>query len=137
MAFADKERPGFLESQRGGDAGVVAERGMGVEREMGAVDGEVVFHQEPEEFAAFAGPWNGASPEESVVDDEEIGPGFDSFLHGGEGRVHRRGDAGDGTVVADLESVVRAVVVAELGGAKGRVAVTDNSGEWGGGHARS
>ena len=67
------------------------------------------------------------------MDDEEICSGFDGFLHGGEGRVHRRGDAGDGTVVADLESVVRAVVVAELGGAKGRVAVTDNSGEWGGG----
>lgn len=91
---------------------------MGIERQMGAVDGEVVFQQELKEFVAFAGPGMGWAPEESVVDDEEIGLGGDGECDGGEGGIDGGSDAGDGAVVFDLEAIEGAVVVFDVAGAE-------------------
>jgi hypothetical protein len=123
---------GILESERGGELGVVAELRVGIEREVGAVDGEVVFEEEFEEGVAFAGPGMGGAPEEAVVNDEEIGAGGDGFLDGGGGGVDGGGDFGDGAVVLNLEAVDGAGVIGEFGGAEVAVAMGDDGMKRGG-----
>jgi hypothetical protein len=93
---------------------VVAECGMGIEWQVGAVDGEVCAEEQPELPVTRPGPRMGRRPEETVVDDQEIGLGVDGALEGGEGGVDGGGDAGNPAVILDLEAVGGAVPVVEL-----------------------
>jgi len=96
---------------------------MGVERQMGAVDGEIVFHQLADERALEAGPRMLRIPKEAVMDDQQIRLRICGHSHGGQRGVHGGGNAGDLAVVFDLQPVMRAVVIANGVEAKGLVAV--------------
>lgn len=131
--FVEEEGFGIFKIQGAGELGVVAELGMGIERKMGAVNGEVVFEEEFEELVTLAGPGMGGTPEETVMDDEEIGAGVNGFADGGDGGIDGGGDFGDGAVVLDLESVDRTGVVGKLLSLQSALAMADDGGERSGG----
>ncbi len=124
-AFEFEETAGGSEAEGAGDAGVVAEGGVDVERQVGAVEGEAVVEAEADFFVQGAGDGLEAGPEEAVVDDEQVGAGGGGFADDGEGGVNCGGDLGDGDAGGvDLESVQGGRVVgdvadAEFGGEMG------------------
>lgn len=70
------------------------------------------------QLVAFAGPWVGWVPEQSVVDNEKIGSAGNGEFHGSEGGIDASGNAGDRAVVFDLEAVEGAIIVLDIGGAE-------------------
>ncbi len=95
---------------------------MGVEREVGGVDGEVGGEGNLEAFALGADEGTGAVPEQPVVDEEEIDTGGGGGAKGMQAGVDGGADAGDGAVVLELEAVVGAGEVGEAGEAEALVA---------------
>ena len=65
-----EERFESIEAERGAELRIVAELRMNIEREVRAINGEVVFHKQVEQLAAFASPRMRWVPEKSVMDDE-------------------------------------------------------------------
>ena len=57
------------QTQGVGDKGVVAPLGVLVQREMGGVKGDVVFHQEPHPLAVKTGEGQRRPPEDAVMDE--------------------------------------------------------------------
>lgn len=93
---------------------------------MGAVEGEVVLDAELDFSEGCAGEREGFSPEEAVVDEEEVGASLDSFADGHFVCVDGGGDACDVAVVLHLEAVVGAGVVGDFGGSQYFVRKSDN-----------
>jgi len=104
---------GLRELQCFAKTGVIAKARMGVQRQVGAVHSEIVFDQLADEFALGAGPRQLRIPKQAVMDDQQIRARLGSHPHGGEGGIHRGGDAGDLPVVFHLQTVVRAIVIAD------------------------
>jgi len=57
MAPAFKERPGWTEAERSAETGGVPDPRVGIEREMCAVNRQIVVQQQPQEPVARTGPW--------------------------------------------------------------------------------
>jgi hypothetical protein len=136
-AFRDHERLEFLEAKGLAEEGVITELGVFVEGEVETVDGEVVFEEQTHLAVACSGPGRRGAPKESVVNDEEVGPGLDAALDGGGAGIDGGGDFLDGAGVLDLEAVERAVPVGSGIGLEEFIAVADDGGEGGlsrGGH---
>lgn len=79
------------------------------------VDGEVVLDEAADQFGTGAGPGCGFSPEQAMVDDEQVAAGFDRHPGDGKGAVHGGTNPLDLTTVFELEPVLGAVPVAEPG----------------------
>ena len=75
LAFLEEKRLEPPESQSRGESCIVPETRMGIERQMGAVNGEIVFSEALEEFPASAGPRMAGAPEKAVVNHQQIGSG--------------------------------------------------------------
>ncbi len=129
LAVAGEEGGGLFQAEGGAELGIIAELGMGIERQVGTVDGEVVGDQEVQQFVILAGPGLAGIPEEAVVHKEQIGADIDGHLRGGEAGVHGGGDFGDGAGVLDLQTVGGPTVITDLGGAQEGVALFDEGGE--------
>jgi hypothetical protein len=71
------------ETESAANPGIIAEFGMCVEREMGAVNGEVGFDEQPELLVAGTDPRVGRRPEKAMVDNEEVGLSRSGELEGG------------------------------------------------------
>jgi len=121
-----EEGLGLGELERAHQPGVVAEARMEIQRQVRAVNSEVVLHERLDEQAFLAGPWMLRVPKQAVMDDEQIGLRLSRHSHRGQGGVDRRGDAAHTPVVLHLQAVVRAVVVFNFADAQGAVAVLDD-----------
>ncbi len=126
LFFREKERAKLLQAQRGAEEGVVAEPGMRIEREVRTVNREVVVQQLAEQLVVRARPGMRPAPEQTVMDDQEVGARVDGEADRRQTRVHRGGDARDGASVLDLQSVDGAFVIVELARAQEAVAITDD-----------
>src|SRR3954447_26422454 len=80
LTFRLKKRLGLLEAERRGKLAVVAEERMDVEREMGAVEREIVAQDLVEHPAAPARDRLESGPEKPVMDDKEIYAAFDGSV---------------------------------------------------------
>ena len=98
-----------------GEEGVIAEVGVGVEGEVDAEYGKVVFDSEAKFSVERAGDGAEATPEESVVNDEEVGFAFDGGLDGGFAGIYCGCDFVNLPLVFDLEAVEGVGVVGEFG----------------------
>src|SRR5207248_567253 len=99
-------------------SGIVPEARVGVERKMGAIDGEIVIEQQAEQLVTLGSPRMRCAPEKAVMDKEQVGVCGDGQPHGGQARVHSRGEASDGAAVLDLEAVDGAFIIFYRGGAQ-------------------
>ena len=136
LVMVSEEGAPPAESEGLGESGCVSESGMGVEGQMLGVDGEIVLDEAADEFGARAGPGRGLSPEQAVVDDEQVATGLDSQPGDGERAIHGGADLADLAAVLELEPVLGAVPVAEAGRGQQRVGEGNDLGEGdgGGGH---
>ena len=124
------EIAGGFEAEGAGEDGVVAEGGMEIEREVGAVNGESGIERDLDFLEDGAGPGLEAGPEHAVVHDEQIGTCGDGFFDDGQGGIHGGDDLGDFTfAVFELEAVEGVGVVRDLGDAQFGVEVGDEVGE--------
>ena len=78
---------GIFESQRRNQLCVIAEAGMQIKREMGAVKGQVVGESALKHPSPPARNWSQPGPEQAVVNDEKIYP-----------PLHRRADRPGGSI---------------------------------------
>ena len=100
----------FPQTQRAGDDGVVAECRMGIEGEVGGVEGDVVFDEKTDNLVIFAGDAReGLSPTQTVVYDTQIRANLPRLLEKFPRRVNTQRHGGDRATVFDLEAVVRIV----------------------------
>src|ERR1041385_2009724 len=102
---------------------------MRVERQMGTVHREIIFNQPPQQLVTLAGPGMRWSPEQSVVHNEQVCVGGDREFDRRAARVHGGGDAANRAAIFPLQSVHRAVVVADFPRLQQLIAMTDNRGE--------
>ena len=123
LAVIEEERAESFEAEGGAELGVIAEFAVRVEGKMRTIDGEVVPQQQLQQFVTLARPGMGCAPEESVMDNEEIGFGGDGELDRCERGIDRSGDVCDGTVVLNLEAVEGPVVVFYFGRVEEAIAV--------------
>lgn len=130
IAFVFQKAAGGSQAERLGDLGVVAERGMHIQRQMCAVNGESGIQGDLDFLEDGAGPGLEAGPEEAVVYDEEVRACGDGFFDYGQSGVHGGDDLGDFTfAVFELEAVECVGVVRDLGDAQFGVEVGDEVGE--------
>ena len=114
LTFVGKKGVDRVQAKGFGKEGVVADFGVAIEREVGAVNGEVVVEGEFDFSEGGAAQGNRGVPEESVVADQVIGSRIDGGLKGGGARVDAGGDFFNGAIVFDLESVVGAIEIADF-----------------------
>jgi hypothetical protein len=126
LAAIEKERPEAFETEGGAELGVVAEFGMCVEREMRAVDGEIVFEQRLQKFVAFASPRMGWAPKEAVMDDQKVRVGANGKSDCGERGVDGCRNASDRAAIFDLQAIRSALVIFYVRGTQHAIAMRDN-----------
>ena len=78
---------------------------MSVQRQMRAVNGNVVFHQHPQDLIALARPGAHPAPEKTVMDHQQIRAGITSHFDGARTDIHRGGDPRDLAGVLHLQAV--------------------------------
>ena len=135
LAALGKKRLGLLDAKCPAKLGVVAEPWMRVQRQVRAVNGDVVVKQQPQQSVAVAGPRMRRSPKQPVVDDQQIRPGVDRLLDRGRRGVHRSGEARHAAAILHLQPVHRTGPVLKRLRFEGAVAVRDDVGELDLGHA--
>src|SRR6185312_17243296 len=99
---------------------------MDIQWQMRAVNCKVVVQQQSEQFVALACPWMCGRPEQTMMNDEEVGFGRDSETDSGEAGVHGGGDPGHATAVRNLQTVNRAVPILHFSRAQFPVTVRYN-----------
>jgi hypothetical protein len=105
LAFHFEKRFGVFQTKRAGQLRVIAENGMNVEREVGAVDGEVVLERALEQAPASAGYWLEARPEESVMHNEKVYSALDGGVDRASGSIDRRSEFRDAAGILELQTV--------------------------------
>lgn len=102
----------------GGELRIVAELWMNIEGQMRTVNGEVVLDGAADFFVECPGKWLSTLPKHTMVNDEEIGSGGDSFANDGQGGIHSGGNVGDGAVILQLQAVDGTRIVGDFTGAE-------------------
>src|SRR5260370_40252162 len=105
-----------FKAERGAEERVVAKATMGIQRQVGAINGEVAFEQATEQLITFASPRMRRAPKKSVMHDQQVCFCSEGEVNSGQTGIHGGGDAGDGAAVFDLQTVGRAVVSCHFGG---------------------
>ena len=62
-ALVQEKRLQVFESQRRAQSGVVAQTRMRVQRQVRAINSQIILDQQFEHLPAHSGPWNGRTPE--------------------------------------------------------------------------
>jgi hypothetical protein len=127
LAMTFKERAQARKAQRSAEQGVVTKTRVSIQRQVSAVYGKVMFQQRPQQLVTRTDPRVRRAPEQSVVNDEEIRPGFRRQVYRGQAGVHGRRDAPHAPEVLDLQPIHRPAVVPNFPGAENPVAVTNDS----------
>ena len=128
-ALALKARPARLEAERRAELDVVAQPWVRIQRQVRAVNREIVVQQSPQQFTVSTRPRMPRGPEQAVVNEQKVRPGCHREPHRGQARVHRRSEARNRAVVLDLQAVVRPVVIREPRCAEQVVAMTGDARE--------
>lgn len=105
IALVVNKAAGGVESEFGGKEGIVSDFRMKVQGEVGAVYGEVSVQADLELLPYGPGEGLGWVPEQSVMDDEKINAGGNRLFKGNQSGVNSCTDAGDLSVVFNLEPV--------------------------------
>ncbi len=129
VAFVGDETAGFGEAEGLGEQGVVANFGVAVEREVGAIDCQIAVESGFYLLIAAAGEWNRCGPVEPVVADQEVDLSGDGLLKGDLAGIHGGGDFGDFAVILDLQAVVGAGEVFDFGSAGAGITEGDDLGK--------
>jgi hypothetical protein len=126
LAMAEKEWLRLFETECRAELRVIAQARMGIERQMRAIHGQIILDQKRQYFAAFAGPGMGSAPEKTVVNNQQIGPGSDGKPGRRQAGINRGGNFRNPPAIFNLQSVDRAIVVFDFGGAQQVIAVADD-----------
>ena len=113
-----EKRLRVIQTKRGGQKHVVADPRMKIEREMGAVEREVVLERELQR-AMRARDRLQPRPEQTVMHDEQIYLLLDRHLHRPPRGIHRGADLRHRAGVLNLQAVERVRVILDLGEAQG------------------
>ena len=125
MAALGEKRLGRLDAKCPAKLGVVAESRMRVERQVRAVNSDVVIEQQPQQLVAIAGPRMRRPPEKPVMYDQQIRPGGDRFFDRGRRGIDCGSDVRHAAAILRLQAVHRAGPVLERLGLEGAVAVRE------------
>lgn len=131
-----EEGPESGQAEGAGEAGVVAQFGVGIEGKVGAVNRQLMADEEFDEGVAGAGPGMLSRPEQPMMHEEQVGAGGDGLLNRGQSGVHGGGNPGDLAGILHLETVARAVPILEAVRAEESIAVANNGIEGNTGHGR-
>ena len=99
---------------------------MSIQRQVRAINREVILEQAADQLVAFSGPRVGRPPEKPVMHQQQVGLGRHRQPDGRQGRVHRRCDPGDRAAILDLQAVGGPFVILHPGRAQQPVAVADH-----------
>ncbi len=106
------------EAQLPGEEGVVADLGMGIQREVIRIERAGPADESGHARVGRAGQGLGGIPVHAVVHDQEIDSGRDRAAKGDDARIHRGADPGHPAVVGHLQPVAGAGRIDELGAAR-------------------
>ena len=131
----EEERFGLAESESRAQLSVVSQARVGVQREMGAVDSQIVLDEGLDALVASTGPGMGFAPKQAVMHEEQIGLSVDRHPDRSQAGIDCGCDPGDASGVFDLESVDSAVPVLESVGLQQPVAKPGHRGQIASRHA--
>ena len=109
-----KGNPITLQIQSVTDQNIIPHARMGIQREMGAVDGESILDGETQFAVARPGDRLQAAPEEAMMNKEKIGAGFHGHGDGGLTGIHSRDDLGDFPFIFHLQAIHGIRVITDL-----------------------
>jgi hypothetical protein len=96
-----------------GQSGGIAEFGMAIQGEVLGVNGEVTLYQGSDQGGAATGPGNHRSPEETVMNEQQIASSPQGHVDHDRGSIDGSGDAAHPAIILELESIDGTVVVLE------------------------
>jgi hypothetical protein len=123
LSFHFQKRLGVFESQDGRELRVVAEDGMEIERQMRAVEREVVVQRTFEHSPPATGDRLQSRPEQTVMHDEKIYPALDRRVERARRSIHRRANPGHRAGIFELQTIEGIRPVFDIGDTKESVAV--------------
>ena len=129
LTLFEEERFELTKAEGFRKLGVVPELRMGIEREMGTVNSEVVIEKPFQKLITFTRPRMRRSPEKAVMNDQKVGTCFDCFGDGCCARIYGGRYPADGAVVLHLQAICRTRPVGELLGFERSIAVFDDGAE--------
>lgn len=106
LPSAFEERGPAPPTQRLAELCVVAEATMGIQGKMCAVDRYIMLQELPQEAKVASYPGVAGSPEQAMVNDEQIGSPGDGLADGGFAGVHSCGELVNRVFLGDLQAVV-------------------------------
>src|SRR5436190_10755183 len=108
LSFFEKEWFQVSKPERFCQLSIVSESWMRIQRQMGAVNSEVVVQQQLDHLVPFIGPWVACSPKKAMMHNEQIGFRFDRFVDRRKAAVDRCRYFCDAAAVLHLQSVYSA-----------------------------
>ncbi len=93
---------------------------------MGAINGYVIFDEQPQQFIVLSRPRVARAPKQSMMNDHQIGLGRYSQFNCGQTGVHSGGNFCNGTIVLDLQAIYCAIVIANVARAERFIAIGSN-----------
>ena len=108
VAVVREAARGLRESEGRGETGVVAERRVGIEGQVGGVEGHAVLDEERDDPVVETGDADeGIAPADAVVDEADVGAFRGRRLEELQGRIDAAADSRHSPAVGDLQAVVR------------------------------
>lgn len=126
LAFQLHKRFDCFEAKHLCQESIIADFRVSIQRQVDAVEGDIVSDHVADHFIAPTGPGLEAAPEKTVVDQHEIGFDFAGHPESIGADIDGGGDSGDAAGIGDLETVHCLGPVFELGDAEKVLAVGDN-----------
>ena len=99
---------------------------MQIEREMGAVNREIIFERELQLPAQCSSHGTQARPKHPVMDNEQVGAALCAFLEGAAGDIHCRCNFLYLAGILHLQAVERVLVILNFAKPQIGIAVTDD-----------
>ena len=115
VALVVGEAADFAQPECFGEQGVVADLGVAVEWQVGAIDRKIAVERRFYLLVGAASEWNWRSPVQAVVADEKIDSGCEGLFKGNLTGIHGGTDLGNFAVIFDLEAVVGTGEVFDFG----------------------
>ena len=125
QAVVEVERTQLFQAQRGREQSVVAQPGVGIQRQVRAVNREVMLYEAADQLVAFARPRVRRAPKEPVMHHQQVRFSRHRQPDGRERRVHGRGDPRYGPIILNLKAVGSALVILHLRRTQQAVAVAN------------
>ena len=98
-----------------GQADVVAKLRVDVERDVRGINGEIAGDGPPQLAVGGPGDGFGPIPEETVMDEQQVGLHGHGLINDGLAGIHRTGDAADAALVFELQAIDGTRVIGQRG----------------------